>query len=79
MREMQTIVTDDPSVCLSGGSTRLHCAKMAERIKMLFVTNTRGGPRNIVLDESPDPPTERGRRVGENLANYGPSAYLMNS
>jgi len=36
MHDMQTIVTDDPGVCLSRGSTRLHCAKMAERIKMLF-------------------------------------------
>jgi len=63
MHQMQTIVTDDPSVCLSvclsRGSTRLHCAKMAEQIKMLFGVNTRGGPRNIVLHGSPDP-SQRG-------------------
>jgi len=58
MREMQTIVTNDrgvyQSVCLfvslSRGSSRLHCAKMAERIKMLFGVNTLGSPRNTVLD-----------------------------
>jgi len=33
------------SVCLSRGSTRLHCAKMAERIKMLLGMNTPGGRR----------------------------------
>jgi len=44
------------SVCLSRGSSRLHCAKMAEQIKMLFRVNTPGGPWNIVLDVSPDPP-----------------------
>jgi len=41
MHEMQLIVTDvrgvRPSVCLSRGSTRLRCAKTAERIKMPFV------------------------------------------
>jgi len=51
---MQTVVTDDrgvcPSVCLSRGSTRLHCAKTAERMKMLFAVNSFEGPRNIVLD-----------------------------
>jgi len=49
MHEMQTIVTDDRgvrlsvclSVCLSCGSIRLHCAKMAE----LFP----GSSRNIVI------------------------------
>jgi len=40
------------SVCLSLGSSRLYCA---EQIKILF-----GGPRNIVLDGGPDPPTPRG-------------------
>jgi len=48
------------SVCLSYGSTRLHCAKTAEQIKILFGVNTLGGPRNIVLDRPPDPPTARG-------------------
>jgi len=28
--------SDRPSVCLSRGSTRLHCAKMAEQIKILL-------------------------------------------
>jgi len=27
---------------------------------MLFGVNTPGGPRNIVLDRSPDPPSARG-------------------
>jgi len=48
MHEMQTIVTDVrgvcPSVCLSRGSTRLHSAKTAEQLKMLFVVKTLGGP-----------------------------------
>jgi len=63
MQEMQTIVTDVCgvclSVCLSHGSSQLHCAKMAEQIKMLFGVNTSGGPRNIVLDVGPDPPPHR--------------------
>jgi len=42
------------SVCLSSGSTRLHCAKKSEQIKMLFGVSTPGGPRNIVLDGGPD-------------------------
>jgi len=46
MHEMQTIVTDVrgvcPSVCLSRGSTRLHCAKTAKRVKILFGVNTHG-------------------------------------
>jgi len=40
-------------VCLS---TWLQCAKTAKR-----VTNTCGGPKNIVLDGSPDPPTAKER------------------
>jgi len=48
MHEMQTVVTDDrgvcPSVSLSCGSTRLHCAKMAKQTKMLLRLNTPGGP-----------------------------------
>jgi len=47
MLEMQPVVTDDRGVCLSvylvclsfclpRGSTRLHCAKTAERIKTLL-------------------------------------------
>jgi len=64
---MQSIVTDDgdvcPSVCLSlsRGLTRLHCAKTAERIKMLFGVSTPGGRWNIVSDWAPDLPTERKR------------------
>jgi len=50
-----------PSVRRSCGSTRLHCGKMAERIKMLFGVKSPGGPRNIVLDVGPDPP-QRGER-----------------
>jgi len=46
MHIVQTIVTDDCGVCLSRGSTWLHCAKMAEQIKMLFGVNTSGGPGN---------------------------------
>jgi len=61
MHEMQTIVTDvcgvRPSVCLSRDSTRLHCAKTSERIKIPFEVNTLGGPRNIQLDGGPDRPT----------------------
>jgi len=66
MHQMQTIVTDVRlcvvSVrCLSRGSTRLHCAKTAERIKIVFGVNTPGSPRNIVLHGGSDPPTEEGR------------------
>jgi len=63
MHEMQPIVTNVrgvcPSVCLSRGSTRLHCAKTAEWIKMLFWVNTFGSPRDIVLHGGPDPPTDK--------------------
>jgi len=48
------------SACLSRGSTRLHCAKMTEKIKVLLRLNTLGGPWNTVLDGSPDLPTETG-------------------
>jgi len=44
------------SVCLSRGSTRLHCAKTAEQIRILFGVSTLGSPRNIVLDGDPHPP-----------------------
>jgi len=63
MHEMQTIVTDirgvRQSVCLSRGSTRLHCAKTAEQIKMLFGVNSLGSQENIVLERSPDLPSAR--------------------
>jgi len=46
MHEMQSILTDVRgvclSVCLSRGSSRLHCAKVAELIKILFGVNTPG-------------------------------------
>jgi len=61
MHEMQTIGTNDPGVCLSRGSTPLHCARMAERTKMLFGVNSPGGPWNITLDVGPDSLTVRGR------------------
>jgi len=54
------------SVCRSHGSTRLHCTKTAEQIKMPFGVNTPGGP----LDRGPDP-VQRGE--GESmqpLPNY---------
>jgi len=75
MHEIPAIIADDRcvcpsvsppvslSVCLSRGSTRLHCAKTAEQIKILFVVNTLGGPRNIALDGAPDPP----RREGDSM------------
>jgi len=43
------------SVCLSRGSTRLHSAKTAERIKMLFGINILGGLQDIVLHWGLDP------------------------
>jgi len=67
MHEMQTNVTDDrgvcQSVCLSHGSTRLHCARMAKRIEILFGVNTPGGQENIMLDRGSNVPT--GRRSWE--------------
>jgi len=48
------------SVSLSRGLTPFHCAKTVERIRILFKVNTLRGPRNIVLDRSPDP--QRGRK-----------------
>jgi len=65
-------------ICLSSGSTRLHCATVAERIKILFGVNTLRGPWNIVLHEGPDPPPHSKRGVGENFVNYGHTAYLGN-
>jgi len=59
---MQSILTDVRSiylsVCLSRGSSRLHFAKMAEQIKMVFRVNAPGGPWNTALDVGPDPLTE---------------------
>jgi len=73
MNEMQTNDTDVHGVILSSrGSSLLHCAKMAEQIKV----NTIGGSWNIVLDVGPDPPTERKR--GPAFKFWDPS-YLWNS
>jgi len=56
MPEMQTIVTNDhsaclsvsQSVCLSRGSTRLIRAKTVELFEILFGVNVLGGPRDIL-------------------------------
>jgi len=45
---MRTIAIDDPNICQS--VTRTGCAKMAERIDVLFGVETPGDPRNTVLD-----------------------------
>jgi len=37
---------------------QLHCANTAERIEVLLRVDTLGDPRNIVLDGSPDFPTD---------------------
>jgi len=47
------------SICLWCGSTRLYCAKMAEKMEILFAMNT-SGLRNIVLDGSTNPPQWNG-------------------
>jgi len=67
MHEMQTIVTNICSVCQSvshvARSSRLHCAKMAEQIKMLFGLHTHSWePWNIMLDVGPDSP-QKGKGV----------------
>jgi len=59
---MQTVATDVRGVCLSV----CRCVKTAERIKILFGLNSFKGQRNIVLDGSFDPPTER--RIGFDAA-----------
>jgi len=55
MHDLQTVVTDDHSVCQSVChiAQLSFTAKMAGRIKILFGMNTSGGPRNIVLDGDP--------------------------
>jgi len=77
MHVMQAMVINDRGVCLSCGSTRHHCAKMAEQIKMLFGVNTLVGPRNIVLDRNPDP-SQISPTVGGNFANSGPTTCRRN-
>jgi len=77
MHEMQSILTDVRGVCLSVScsSSRLHCAKMAEQIKMLFGVNTSRAPWNIVLDVGPDSATERGKGP---VLNFETPIYLRN-
>jgi len=72
MHGMQIIVTDDPGVCQSRGSTRLRCAKTAERTKMLFGVNSPGGPWNTALHGDPDPPQRGGGEVGKILPIVDP-------
>jgi len=47
------------SVCVSSGSIRLHCAKTAKQIKMLFGANTFASRIDIVLDGGLNFPTAR--------------------
>jgi len=54
---VQRTATDDPVACLS--VTRLCCAQTAERIEVLFGTETPGDPRYSVLDGGSDPPSVR--------------------
>jgi len=68
MHEMQSILTDVRGVCQSRGSSRLHCAKMAQQIKMLFGVNILEGQWNTVLDVGPGPLTGRG-----SVLNFGTS------
>jgi len=58
--------------------TRADCAKMAERIDVLFlVETTPGGPRNIVLDGGPRIPPRRGEGGSMRLLlNYFDHTYL---
>jgi len=79
MHETQPAVTDVrgvcPPVCRSRGSTRLRCAKTAERIKMLLGVNTFGGSLDIVLHGNFDlPQTGEGDRP---FKSWTPS-YLRN-
>jgi len=60
-----------PSVCLSRSSTRLHCAKVAKRIKMLFGVNTTGGSWNVALDGGADPHTEGREKAAPKCAPNG--------
>jgi len=58
MHEMQAIATDIrgvcQSVCLSRGSTRLHCAKTGETDQDPLWSEHPWSSRNIVLDGGPD-------------------------
>jgi len=59
-----------PTITTSVSRACLRPAKTAERITVLLVMETLGGPRNIVLGGGPDPPTVRGRGVAECCAQY---------
>jgi len=78
MHEMQPIATDVHIVCLflclSRGSSQLHCAKTAEQIKMLFGVNTPGGPWNIVFHGGPDSFTDGKEDL---LLNFGTSLISL--
>jgi len=60
MHKMRTIAIDERRlfVCLSCGFTRLRCANTAEWIEVLLGVETFLDPRSIVLDGSPDFPTD---------------------
>jgi len=77
---MQIIATDDLGVCppvsLSRCLTRLHFAKTAKQIKILFEVNKLVCPRNTVLQEGPDLPQRRKGEVEKNFAHCGPTTYL---
>jgi len=60
------------SVRQSVYTTRLHCAKTAEQIGILFRVNTLGGPRNIMLNWAPDPPQRRGGELRKILPTVDP-------
>jgi len=66
---MWTTAIDDPghrSVCLFRSFTWLHCANTAEWIVVLLGLETLSDLRNIVLDVSPDFPTD----LMQPLPNY---------
>jgi len=50
---MLHITTNGDLFC---GMSVNQCAKMAERIEVLFGVETPGKPRHIILDEGPQPP-----------------------
>jgi len=61
MHELQIISTTVPVAwCVSQSVMCLHPVKTAEQIEVLFWLETFGGPRNIVLDGGPNPPTVSG-------------------
>jgi len=69
--EMRAIASDDPIAwCVCQSITWLCRAKTAERIKVVFGTETRRSSRNILLDGCPDSSAGRGGEVGSNVACY---------